>query len=425
MTQRQRVFSAILTLCLLAVAGGVSATQPDQYEEIASRMAEIRGLPLVQPLNLTVVDRDELRELMRQDIDENYPPSDQERDLRVLVLFGLVEPGTDLGELQSDILGEQVAGYYDPETDEMVVVSEQGGEEFSAGDELTFAHEVVHALQDQHFDLLAVQGDPEALTDDESLAISALIEGDASVGQLEYLLANPLLLRALRDEISEIDTSVLDNAPPIFARTLLFPYDEGADFVAELYDNGGWEAVNDAFRNPPESTEQILHPEKYSAGEAPHRVDVYDPTSQLGDGWEIIDVNAMGELIMRIFLEGNGVSEDEAAVAAEGWGGDRYVVVGTDEETALVWRSSWDSEQDADEYFAALVQHELRRFDTRPEDRDEHRIRFRSGDWVGEIRRDGTEVVYVLAPDAASLAALWESQEAAGRPLTLPIDRRR
>jgi hypothetical protein len=130
----------------------------------------------------------------------------------------------------------------------------------------------------------------------------------------------------------------------------------------------------------------------------------------------------MGELITGIFLDGNGVDSDEAELAAEGWGGDRYVVIGTDNEneTALIWRSAWDSDEDAGEFFAALSQHELRRFDTRPSSREDGVIRFEGDGVAGEIRRQGDQILYVLAPDEATLDTLLATQQPGSPVLTMP-----
>ena len=404
------MIGATLALSLLAGAGGAFASQQQAYDEIIGRVAEIRQLAPQEAIDIQFKTRQELREFVIQDIEEHYPEDEQEADLRALVIFGLVEPGTDLAQMQIDLLGEQVAGYYDPEADEMVVVSSGDSGELSASDELTFAHETVHALQDQHFDLMAVQGDHDAVDDDTELAVTALIEGDATIGQIEYLFDNPLLLRDLQDELTEVDSSALDDAPRIFSETLLFPYEEGADFVDSLFNDGGWDAVNAAYANPPQSTEQVLHPEKYVAGEEPMTVDLQDPLPTLGDGWQTFDDNVMGEFITSVFLDSYGVDGDEAELASEGWGGDRYVVVGTEEDTALVWSTAWDTEDDAEEFFAALTQHELRRFDTRPSSRGDAVVRFEGDGIAGEIRRQGDRVLYVLAPDAATLDVLIDSQ---------------
>jgi hypothetical protein len=173
MMLRNKMIGAALSLTLLASAGGAFAAQQDTYNTIAEEMASIRRLELLEPLNIEVQSRDQLREFLVNDMAVNYPEADQEADLRTMVVFGLIEPGTDLGDLQVDLLGDQILGYYDPETDEMVVVLTNDGEELSAIDEITFAHETVHALQDQHFDLVALHGDIDALTDDQSLAIDA------------------------------------------------------------------------------------------------------------------------------------------------------------------------------------------------------------------------------------------------------------
>jgi hypothetical protein len=420
MKTRKTWIGAALSLSLLAGSGGAFAAQQDTYDEIAANTADIRELELLEPLNIEVQDRDQLKEYIVEEIEESYPELDQEADLRVLVILGFIEPGTDLGDLQIDILGEQIAGYYDPETDEMVVVSSGDGEVLSASDEITFAHETVHALQDQHFDLLAVQGDIDTLSDDQSLAIDALIEGDATVGQLEYLLDNPSLIRDLQDELSDLDSSSLDDAPEIYAETLLFPYEEGADFVGELYDAGGWDAVNAAFDNPPQTTEQVLHPDKYLSGEGPAPVTINDPLSALGPDWQVFDLNVMGEFVTDVFLDSNDVDRGDAQQAAEGWGGDQYLVVGTGDDTALVWKSAWDTGDDAQEFFAVLGRHELNRFDTRPENSEQGTIQFESDGSFGEIRLDGSEVLYVLAPDQESLDTLMQSQLEDGTIMTPP-----
>lgn len=422
MAFRTSVVGTALSLILLGSAGGVFASQQETYDAIADETASIRQLALLEPVNIEVNNQQELRDFVLQDIQDNYPLEDQQADLRALVILGLFEPGTDLAQLQIDLLGEQVAGYYDPETDEMVVISSGTDETLSASDELTFAHETIHALQDQHFDLLALQGDPDAMDDDASLALTALIEGDATTGQIEYLFAHPGLIRDLQREATAFDSSALDESPAIFRETLLFPYDEGADFVDQLYQDGGWEAVDAAYANPPQSTEQILHPESYYAGEGPVAVDLYDPRDALGSDWEILDLNVMGELITGIFLNSDGVDSDEAELAAEGWGGDRYVVIGTDDaaETALIWRSAWDSVEDADEFFAALTQHELRRFDTRPSIREDGVIRFAGDNVAGEIRQEGDEILYLLAPDEATLDSLLATQQPGSPVLSVP-----
>lgn len=406
MSYRTKVAGLALSLSLLLGTGGVMATQMPEYDRITSDVAALRELDLLQPLDIEVQSRQELQDWLQESI-QDYPLEEQEADARVLVIFGLVEPGTDLGALQTDILGEQIAGYYDPEAKAMVVVQSADGEELSANDEITFAHEVVHALQDQHFDLLAVQGDTETMSDDQYLAITSLIEGDASVGQVYYLIDNPDLLKAVQDELASYESPSLDASPLFYSETLLFPYDQGSLFVAAIQQDGGWDAVNAMFSNPPASTEQILHPEKYIDGEAPIEVTVEDPTAALGDGWTVLDDNVMGEFITDVFLRNGGSDKSDAQAASEGWGGDAYFVVGNDSETAFTWASTWDTEDDAEEFFGVLSDTEADRLGASIEAvGGPSRIRLIGDHYVGEIHLDGDTVTYSLAETASTLDVL-------------------
>lgn len=405
MSFRGKIAGVALSLSLL-LGGGVMASQSADYDRITEDMAALRQLELLQPLDIEMQSRAELRAWLAEAL-ADYPEDEQASDQRVLEIFGLIEPGTDVRELRSEILGEQIAGYYDPEIGAMVVVRSDENDQLSANDELTFAHEVVHALQDQHFDLLAVQGDLDELSDDQYLAISALIEGDASVGQVLYLIENPGLLRALQDELENFESPSLDAAPLFYAETLLFPYDQGATFVAAIYETGGWASVDAMYDNPPVSTEQILHPDKYLDGEMPIDVEVQDPTGVLGEGWVVFDDNVMGQFIIDVFLRNGGAGVDDARDASEGWGGDAYIVVGNDTETAFTWTSVWDTEDDADEFFTVLTGTEIRRLRADVEQLDgASHLRLTSDQYVGEIHLDGNTVTYTLAESDQTLDAL-------------------
>lgn len=406
MSYRKTIAGIALSLTILLGAGGAMATQMPEYDRITSDVSALRELELLQPLDIEVQSRQELQDWLQKSL-QDYPIHEQQTDQRVLVIFGLVEPGTDLGALQTEILGEQIAGYYDPETKAMVVVQSADGEGLSANDELTFAHEVIHALQDQHFNLLHLQGDTETMADDRYLALTSLIEGDASVGQVYYLIENPDLLKAVQDELANYVSPSLDAAPLFYSETLLFPYDQGATFVAAVQQEGGWDAVDAMFASPPVSTEQIIHPEKYREGEAPVAVTVDDPTAALGDGWTVLDDNVMGEFITDVFLRNGGADKSDARAASEGWGGDAYVVVGNDTETAFTWTSAWDTEDDADEFFDVLVTTETERLGATVEEIDgPSHVRLVSDDFVGDIYLNGDTVTYSLAETTATLEIL-------------------
>lgn len=397
-----KLVSLLVTIVLLAsIPGAASARQVDRYDEITLEMEGIRELDLLAPINLSTKTREQLREETVADLETDYPAIDRQNDKRVLLAFGLMDPNDDLGQLYGDLLGEQVAGYYDPETDAMVIVSDDAsGDGPSASDQVTYAHETVHALQDQHFDLETFLTDRDKLSDDQSLAITSLIEGDATAAQIEFLISNPTLLLQLNDEISGQDasTEALDDAPAIISETLLFPYDQGQVFIAALRDEDGWATVDRAFASPPTSSEQILHPEKYLAGENPVTVDVPDVAKALGPGWTAFDTNTMGEFQTSVILDEGDVSSGEAEDAAEGWGGDRYTVVGTDDQTVILWNSTWDSEDDAEEFAETLIEHESNRLDASA-DGDGTSTTIESAQGIARVQMTGDSVSYIFAPD--------------------------
>jgi hypothetical protein len=373
----------------------------ERYDEINLEMENIRELDLLAPINLSIKTRETLRTETVADLETDYPAIERQNDNRVLVAFGLMDADLDVGAIYGDLLSEQVAGYYDPSTDEMVVVSDDAPDaELSASDQVTYAHETVHALQDQHFDLETFLEDREELSDDASLAITALIEGDATAAQIEFLKGTPSLLRDLSTEMEGDggSTEALDSAPAIITETLIFPYVQGQVFVSELLEDGGWDRVNEAFTSLPASTEQILHPEKYFDGEDPVVVDLPDVADALGPGWEAFDTNTMGEFQTSVILDEGDVSSGDAEDAAEGWGGDRYTVVGTDDQAVILWESVWDSEDDAEEFADTLVDREESRLEGSSDESDSTTL-IESEQGVVQVEVRGDAVTFIFAPD--------------------------
>lgn len=411
-----RVRTSLLALLLLATSIGAATAQSEgEYDRIDQEMEQIRGLDLLEPINVSTKSRADLQGETSGDLETDYPAVDRQNDQRVLVAFGLMDPDRNIGDIYVELLGEQVAGYYDPETNEMVVVSDDApGSELSASSEVTYAHEVVHALQDQHFDLESFNSQRIDGSDDESLAITSLIEGDATTAQIEYLIANPGLIGDLSSEIAgdEAASEALDNAPPIISATLLFPYEQGQVFVDQIMGDSGWDPVDAAFASPPASTEQILHPEKYVEGEAPVEVALPGIVEGLGSGWSTFDTNTMGEFQISILLNEGDVSERQAREAAAGWGGDSYTVVGTNDQDVILWNSEWDTEEDAAEFAETLGVRESGRLEASVESND-GATTIISSDTVVRIIVDGTSVSYVAAPDQTVLDQVDAIQAAA------------
>ena len=402
MPKSSRMVTLLVALLMLASTPiEVIAQQDERYDEINLEMEGIRELDLLAPINLSTKTREELREETVADLETDYPAIDRQNDTRVLVAFGLMDPDDDLGTLYGDLLGEQVAGYYDPETDEMVVVSDDApGTELSASNQVTYAHETVHALQDQHFNLETFLSDREEASDDQSLAITSLIEGDATAAQIEFLISNPTLLLQLQGEIvaQDVSTEALDNAPAIISETLLFPYDQGQVFVTALRDEGGWAGVDSAYESLPASTEHILHPEKYLEGEQPVEVLLPDAAAALGSEWTVLDLNTMGEFQTSVLLDEGDVSSGDAEDAAEGWGGDRYTVIGTDNQSVILWNSVWDSDDDAEEFADKLAARESSRLDGSMDENGAVTV-IESDSGIVRIELNSNAVSYVFAPD--------------------------
>jgi hypothetical protein len=266
-------------------------------------------------------------------------------------------------------------------------------------DEIVFAHEMTHALQDQDLNL---SGLTASQLDDQNIAVTALIEGDATSCQVDYLMANKRLIPAVVAQMNspELSSAQLDSAPPYLRATLLFPYEQGLTFVNALKKNGGWSAVDKAYARPPVSTEQVLHPEKYLANEQPVKVTVPDLTSTLGSGWTAVDTNDFGELGVRVLLAGQPESKPDANRAAAGWGGDEYRVWANGGQTAIVWQTAWDTTRDAGEFSDALGRYEAQRWNVRAASPVAGQRWFTSASAVTVIIEGGQDVTYILAPDA-------------------------
>lgn len=406
--RRPVIILAILALFLTA-SPAIAQQNQTEIEDITEEVSQLRQLPVLHEIELTVLSREELRSDYAGLIEEEYPVDEQYADMRELYAFGLIDEQMDFGELLTGLYGEQVLGYYDPESGKMVVVRDQPGEgDFTAVEEVTYAHEIVHALQDQSFDLDAGPLGRDDVSDDQAYAISALIEGDASFSEVRYIIERPELLDAYLEEVenAEFDTSALDEAPPIIRETMVFPYNEGYTFIEALYNEGGWSAVDAAYTDPPASTEQILHPEKYLAREQPVAVEVNDFSGALGDDWTVWDTNTFGEFQIRVMLQQTSMSDQQAEVAAAGWGGDTYVVAGTEDQDAIHWVTVWDTEQDASEFTRAWSLREAERWGVDPIFVSDSVIEFHTDDAVVRITLEGTTVDYLMAPDQATLDAI-------------------
>ncbi len=324
-----------------------------ELDGIAARASVLRGLYSVGEIHRRFISREELRDRLLTDLGEQR---DELSALgRLYEILGVIDPGTDLYELYVDLYSENVLGFFDTAEDELYVV-DADLRELSPQDRLTYAHEFVHALQSQHFDIGSMLDSEETMSDaDRRAAYLAMVEGDAVLLQTIYMLENMTEQEQAAAQGLQIDISTFLAAPHLVQRIFVFPYVEGAQFVYQFFANGGWREVDALYERAPTSTEQIIHPGKYVLGEDPVDVDIPSLVGALGEGWSELRRDTFGEFALLAYLE-DGLMQHEAAVAAAGWGGDEYVVYsGPDGSYALVHRYEWDSLRDAGEFFEGFA----------------------------------------------------------------------
>lgn len=374
------------------------------FDAIAEEVQEIRGLRLKEGVEEEFITREQFRRTFSEDATEQPDPLEIRATERVLVAFGLAPEGVDLLEAQEAYVAQSVGGYYDSETEKLYLI-DAGRAKLSASGESMYAHEITHALQDQHFDLDRMDKLVENKNDDEAMAVAALIEGDATSVEYEYVSSKRgLEERIKREQKNDApDEELLDKTPPIVEEGFHFPYDAGEGFVAALFEDGGNEGVDAAFRDVPQSTEQVIHPEKYLERDEPTAVRLPDLAKTLGAGWKRVDENTFGEFQIVVLLAGPEVTDGtwEAALPkAEGWDGDRYAVYASGDDEVVVWRTVWDSAKDAREFAGALRAYDESRYGARYVNRD-GTLNLTADGQVAVIEQVGASVNYAAAPDMA------------------------
>jgi hypothetical protein len=335
--------------------------------EVLNETSEIRKLPVLRPVRSGAQTRKEIEQMLIRNLNESSTPEQMKASEKALKKLGLIPSDFQLRPFILGLLVEQVAGYYDPRTQEFYLA------EWIDVDGLkpVMAHELTHALQDQHFNLRRFEKWPEHDSDAE-LAAHALIEGDAMILMAQYVAKSPARqLAMIRSFLTgeSGSTEQFDRAPRVLRETLMFPYSQGAVWAGNVFRRGGWDLLSKAFDELPASTEQILHSEKYFAREAPYKVPWKDLSAQLGKGWKAVDHDVNGEWGYLLILDEHLKSRDVSQKAAEGWHGDRYTLyVGPAAgELVLTQQTVWDTELDAEEFFNAYTKRTSKRYGIEPQ----------------------------------------------------------
>jgi hypothetical protein len=331
-------------------------------ESVLKETSEIRELPILRPVKSGAQTRAEIERMLIKNMDEDTTPEELRASELTLKKLGLIPAEMELRSFIISLLTEQVAGYYDPKEQQFYLADWIDLD----GQKPVIAHELTHALQDQHYNLRRFDKWPKGESDAE-LAAHALIEGDATLVMQKYIMRNP---RRALDFMRSIAASgsgsseLIEKAPRVLRDSLLFPYQYGVEFVTQLYARDGWKQISLAYTQLPQSTEQIMHSEKYFAREAPVKVELADVSGALGANWKRVDYDVNGEWSYYLILDEFLKSKAESMQAAAGWGGDRFAVYNEPKSggVCLTQLSAWDSEQDAQEFFNAYSKRTTARY---------------------------------------------------------------
>lgn len=407
----------------------IAATQ-----EVLNETSDLRQLSIIRPVQSSTQSRAEIERAIMKNLDEEVSPAEMHAGEVTLKKLGLAPPDFQYRALLVRLLTEQVAGYYEPKTRQFYLADWIDID----GQKPIMAHELTHALQDQHFDLRRFDHWPKGDSDAE-LAAHALIEGDATLAMSMYVVSNPLRALTFLKSMGAngIANEELDKAPRALRETLLFPYQEGMNWTLALYKKGHWPEVSGAFAALPQSTEQIMHPDKYFAHEAPVKVTLPDVTNVLNSNsaktsrrhtsngasgfflpsdstrstasWRRIGFDVNGEWGFYLMLDQFLKSSADSHRAAAGWAGDRTgVYENTRGDVVYISLSTWDTENDAQEFFDAYAKRTQLRYSLPATSLDALRNRvFRTSEGSALIELRGSRVLIIEgAPDDLTINSL-------------------
>lgn len=357
---------ALMVLVSLAIVGhGFSAAPANGLPEalavkvrtIQKGLSEIRGHEYRSPIRATIMGEREVRAFLLRKLAHEYPDDKLAAEQITWSHFGFLGPDDDLKELFVGMLTEQAAGFYDPDDSRLIVVT---GKAFPG---LALVHELAHALADQIFDLgrlLKAARD----NDDTLLAVSSMVEGEAQALSTTYVHAPAGAEMMDEDVIVPADSTARSQSkslriPPMLQHTFTFPYTQGMAWANEVVQSRGQDAMDAFYREPPESTEQIMHPEKSASprdlpAEIPTGLLSLTDTALREAGYLTVKENVLGEFSIRELLGGTG--DPSSGAAAAGWDGDRFrVLKRKDGTTAMIWITVWDTESDAGEFLEGIT----------------------------------------------------------------------
>jgi len=330
------------------------------YRGINEQVQAIRGLAEQEPVTPNIVSPDELTEVLERAVREDTPDELLAAYEGLYQAMGLMPREDRLSDVYVELLASQVAGLYVPGSRELYVLSKEG--EVGPIERVFYSHEYVHALQDQHFDLQAFQPPELADQSDRQMARQSVVEGDAYVAMTYWLQQH--LTTAELEMFGAVSSdpeglAALERIPPILSTQITFPALQGTFWVLRQQITGGWAAIDALYDDPPESTEQILHADKWDSREPPIDVQIPDTlAADLGAGWSLVLEDTFGEQQLGVWLTGQAplsAFPPPPPEAAAGWGGDRVAyLTGPGGAWTVALKTEWDTATDATEFEAAV-----------------------------------------------------------------------
>lgn len=365
MSKIRKLLLVLPALLLALFRAGPAAAQSDpraqkvcgEANRIAVELTTISGLALKHPVPCDYITRDKINEFLKKRIKEVAKPEDIRAEELMLKKFGFVPPDFDLAKNTVDLLTEQAAAFYDYDKKKLFITESTPDDT----QEPVLAHELSHALADQHFNLgkFIRQGKK---SDDGASARLAVMEGQATWLMSEFLARklgqslkdSPAMVAAMSamSESGSGQFPVFENAPLYLRQTLVFPYTKGMLFQHAVLSREGQQSFSAVFARPPVSTQQIIHPEKYFENVKPTMPDVPDP--RLPKSYRGLVGGVLGELEHAILLQPS-MGKEPAADLASHWRGSTFEIL-EDKKTrraVLLYASEWDSEETARRYFTA------------------------------------------------------------------------
>lgn len=351
---------------------------------VADQITQVRDLRWADPVDPEAVSQQRLGQILQGLVKETLPAQQLARRTRAWITMGALPPGSSLRGALLAYDNSEVVGFYDTLSHRLVY---SGTTSPTPYQRYVLSHELTHALDDQRFNLSREDALAYRCADEPMAGFIALTEGDAvySSNAWAQRYLSGAEIAQLQQEASAFPPPP-STIPPFVQSLQVFPYPNGLAFVHALVDRGGEQAVDAAFRNPPVSTEQILHPGKYPS-DRPDPVSVTKPQG-LGQDWSLIDQMEVGEAWLKLLLQLK-LPESQAATAAAGWGGAEYEAWSNGDHTVVVLDTTWDTQKDAVEFQAAIQSF--------------------AGSAPVRVTRSGSDVTAVFASDAASLASATTS----------------